>query len=78
MKPFLMCLIAFALSVPATAQNLSLRQLLKFRSMEVATLDRKLTQKGWHAMSDIKPTAGIMGRAVWAFSPSPTGEGATA
>lgn len=78
MKSFFICLFMLVFSVPTLAQDLSLRNLLKFRKMEVAKIDRKLSRKGWKAMSDNKPTPGIMGKAVWAYSPSPTGDGASA
>jgi hypothetical protein len=78
MKSFFICLFILVFSIPTLAQDLSLRNLLKYREMEVAKVDRKLSRKGWKAMSDSKPTAGIMGKAVWAYSPRPTGDGATA
>lgn len=78
MKSLFVCLSVIFLSAPVLAQNLSLRNLLKLREMEVHKVDRKLSKKGWQAVSDSKPTAGIMGKAVWAYNPTPTGEGATA
>ncbi|GAB3200967.1 hypothetical protein ABID22_003132 [Pontibacter aydingkolensis] len=77
-KPLLLCLIVFILSVPALAQNLSLRHLLKYREMEVAELNQKLTNKGWQFVSDNKPTGELMGQAVWAYNLTTAGEGATA
>ncbi|MBF9255794.1 hypothetical protein I2I11_21020 [Pontibacter sp. 172403-2] len=76
MKLLFLCLCSLFLSVPVWAQRLSFKNLLKFREMEPVTINQKLSKKGWQFMSDEKPTAGMMGKAVWAFQPS--GEEATA
>lgn len=78
MKPLLVCVCILLVSVSAFAQNLTLNSLMKLRKMEVPEINRKLSRKGWSFMSDNKPTKEVMGKAVWAYSPDPTGEGATA
>ncbi|WP_276497110.1 hypothetical protein [Pontibacter litorisediminis] len=78
MKLRFLCFFLVAFSAPALAQDLTLRNLQKLREMDVAEADKKLSRKGWKFMSDSKPTDELMGKAVWAYSPSKTGEGATA
>ncbi|RDV14528.1 hypothetical protein DXT99_14095 [Pontibacter diazotrophicus] len=41
--------------------------------MEITKVDKKLSRKGWKFMSDSKPSDKVMGKAVWAYSPNPTG-----
>lgn len=78
MKPLLVCICILLVSASALAQDLTLNNLMKLRKMEVPEMDKKLSRKGWTFMSDDKPTKGVMGRAIWAYGPDPTGEGATA
>ncbi|WP_125185514.1 hypothetical protein [Botryobacter ruber] len=72
----LLCLCALILSTSVLAQELSLRNLLKLRKLELAQINRKLSGKGWQFVSDSKPTDATMGKAIWAYHPM--GESSTA
>lgn len=78
MKQHLVCICILFVTGPALAQDLTLNNLMKLRKMGVPKIDKKLSRKGWTFMSDDKLTKGVMGRAIWAYGPDPTGEGATA
>ncbi|WP_147383332.1 hypothetical protein [Pontibacter oryzae] len=41
-------------------------------------LDNKLSRKGWQLQSNNGPTSNKMGKAVWAYQPSESDDGATA
>jgi hypothetical protein len=78
MKLLFFTLLALLLAAPAMAQDLTLRNLMKIREMQVPQIDKRLSRKGWKLMSDSKPANGVMGRAVWAYQPDQTGSGAPA
>lgn len=69
----LIFLCFFICTSAGLGQNLTLKQLLKFRQMEQRIITRKLIKKGWTFMIDNKPTSEMMGRTIWAFKPVEAG-----
>jgi len=68
MKQLLVTFLCFC-SLPTVAQNLILKQLLKFQGMKQHEITQKLHKKGWLFMVNNAPTADFRGKAVWAYNP---------
>lgn len=65
----LVFILTFVITFPAFSQDLTLKQVLKFRTTNQAYISEKLLKKGWSVMVDNPPSTEFMGKAVWAFNP---------
>ncbi|KAA3440012.1 hypothetical protein [Rufibacter hautae] len=73
MKQLVLFPLVVLLSLTCAGQSLNLEQLLKLQGMGKQEISAFLHDKGWVPKSDVGPTEGKMGKAVWAYNPEDEG-----